>query len=60
MEITKDEELNTKSKGSNEDNQNCKIKEQPPMIEGQTKLSKDKESNTKNKESNENKKITKE
>ena len=28
MEITKDEESSTKNKGSNEDNQNCKMKEQ--------------------------------
>jgi hypothetical protein len=32
MEIIKDEEPNTKSKDSSEDNQNYKMKEQPPKV----------------------------
>jgi hypothetical protein len=41
MEIIKDEEPNTKYKGSNEDNQKCKMKEQPSMVNNQTKITKD-------------------
>jgi len=43
--ITKNERIKHQSKASNEGNQNCKMKEQPPMIKmikDQMKLSKDK------------------